>query len=952
VGELEIHKIKAQAVELESTVRRLQATVESMPKSLKAASLYGQLFDDDPEKYWCSPSEGMESSGHPIVAALTGDLEGARDRAATEVAASKRKWAEALGEIDATAESELQELLSRYESLKADWAEIAHCADKLSKDLKLEWRGINLDRVEAERSDLERNLAEWAGESARGSLRNLFGADARCDQGSLLSVPGVRRPDIPFVVPTRSNVVFAGDPDAARSAVGAYLLRVLHCRPPGQIRLTFADPTFMGNSLGPFFSLLRVPQLAGDSPAVSKVQIDQALDLARSRVASVNSQALQGKFANIDDFNASQDRPEHYSMFVCFGLPGAWTPNQVEGLAHLAEMGTPAGVMVVASVDSAQQVETNMRKALDGLTSASNCLTVDSCKLDGFNEVSGEVKGAGKVGFEVWNADADPSVRARLETLASEAETQLAPSVSADDLHVPDDRSTKNGILVPVGIGANKTVFASFEDTPAHGLVIGGTGSGKSTLLNTLIYQAARVYPLTELELWLIDLKQGSEFHQYADGQIPGLPHARVVASAASPAFAVNVLSSLCDELKRRSDLFKSKGVSSLSAYRDVSGQEIPRILCVIDECQKLLDGSLPTKQRVQAASCFRDLTMQGRSYGVHLLLATQSLAGLGIHGGELAASWRQVDLRIALRCAPQDIELLFGDKNKGAIGLAKKGDAVLNSSMGAESANQRFQVAYIPPDKAQQLRRELSERHPREHPQVVFDGTGLAAWSPMVAGPVRRISLGKPLSLEERIAFNAGGPTAAACVGPKQGCLNALVAAALDLRTHDPNAHLTFVNGFTGSGDPEADVVGRLGTDIGATVIDSFDFLDFADSADQIAGHVVAFGLDRMRIRLPDTRSRSEMPPVLKVIERCKDARNVFLGSWSTEKAARLDCGVMSSAPSPFDVLVFAAGSIEGERFHGRVSSDSTVVFSVEHDPGEAIDFLPWALPDWSDPS
>ena len=88
---------------------------------------------------------------------------------------------------------------------------------------------------------------------------------------------------------------------------------------------------------------------------------------------------------------------------------------------------------------------------------------------------------------------------------------------------------SQTGISAPFGRIAGSGVICLPFDSQllSSALLAGRPGSGKSTLLHAVISSLAIVYPPSELELYLLDFKEGVEFMAYA-GET--LPHARVVA--------------------------------------------------------------------------------------------------------------------------------------------------------------------------------------------------------------------------------------------------------------------------------------------------------------------------------------------------------------------------------------------------------------------------------------
>ena len=160
--------------------------------------------------------------------------------------------------------------------------------------------------------------------------------------------------------------------------------------------------------------------------------------------------------------------------------------------------------------------------------------------------------------------------------------------------------------------------------TSQHVLVAGKTGSGKSSLLHTLITNVALNYSPDEVEFFLVDFKKGVEFKAYATN---ALPHARIIGIESDREFGISVLERLDGILRERGELFRRHGVQNIDGFRRLEPSALlPRILLVIDEFQEFFveDDALS-----QSASLLLDrLVRQGRAFGVHVLLGSQTLGG------------------------------------------------------------------------------------------------------------------------------------------------------------------------------------------------------------------------------------------------------------------------------------------------------------------------------------
>jgi S-DNA-T family DNA segregation ATPase FtsK/SpoIIIE len=221
-------------------------------------------------------------------------------------------------------------------------------------------------------------------------------------------------------------------------------------------------------------------------------------------------------------------------------------------------------------------------------------------------------------------------------------------------------------------------------------LVAGKTGSGKSTLFHVIITNLALWCSPEQVEFYLVDFKKGVEFKTYATHK---LPHARVIAIESDREFGLSVLQRVDDELKRRGDLFRKLGAQNVAGYKNAGGTEpMPRVLLLIDEFQELF---VEDDRVSQGAALLLDrIVRQGRAFGIHVLLGSQTLGG----AYSLArATIGQMVVRIALQCNEADAYLIMNEDNPAPRLLSRPGEAIYNDEGGALQGNSPFQVVWLP---------------------------------------------------------------------------------------------------------------------------------------------------------------------------------------------------------------------------------------------------------------
>ena len=556
-----------------------------------------------------------------------------------------------------------------------------------------------------------------------GSLDvNLENIDGGVSQDERLSVARTQF-DVPALLrfPDEMSLVVktdGGGRDEAVALLQNTMLRLLTSLPPGKVRFTIIDPVGLGENFSAFMHLADYDEVLVTSRIwTEEQQINKRLLDLTEHMENVFQTYLRNEFATIQEYNKlAGEVAEPYHFLVIANFPFNFSDEAARRLTSIMSSGPRCGVHTLLSYDVRQQMPRGFEIA---------DLTKDATQLDWVKDQF------------VWQHPVYSQLPLTLDPPPHTTEfSQIVRNVgdeSRDARHVevaferiaptPEllwSQDSRRGIDVPLGrAGATKLQHLRLgRGTSQHVMIAGKTGSGKSTLLHILITNLALYYSADEVEFYLIDFKKGVEFKTYAANR---LPHARVVAIESDREFGLSVLQRLDAILQERGDTFRDLGVQDIGAYRDANPDTVmPRLLLVIDEFQEFFTDDDSIAQ--QSGLLLDRLVRQGRAFGIHVLLGSQTLGG----AYSLARSTMgQIAVRIALQCSEADAHLILSEENSAARLLSRPGDAIYNDSNGTVEGNHPFQIAWLDDDRRERfLRKIIDERHARDiRPMVVFEG-------------------------------------------------------------------------------------------------------------------------------------------------------------------------------------------------------------------------------------
>ncbi|MGW1345325.1 FtsK/SpoIIIE domain-containing protein [Kribbella sp. NPDC002412] len=591
-------------------------------------------------------------------------------------------------------------------------------------------------------------LASIPPNDARWRSRQLVGAGipsyvrvGELDPGTPVAAPLLR---------TNGWRVTADRNESARRLLQSVALRLVAAAEPFRLRIDAFDPRLTG-TMGLLGHLTtKYPQLVPRATHTAEqlhAVLSGLVDVSSLR-ASRQAQLGHKRFEDLIRETGRVTDP--YRLVILFDYPAGIDTLAQRDLLRLAATGGERGICFLIHHDPSMTPENDVdtKQLLDMLTPVT---------------ISGEkVEVAQLPGVPAkLDPQFDASVAAGIcDVVAELADIAVLPTIDFD--RTLPDRSTwwqpvKDELSTVIGYDDRTPALVRLRSgNPAlpHVLVGGAVGQGKSNLLLVMIHGLAARYAPADLEMYLLDFKHGVEFSALgpAAEREHWLPHVRVLGIHSDRAFGLAVLRHLSDELARRSEIFKSHGNVADIAELAAGPDRPPRILVVLDEFQVLLEDD--DELADEAAKLLERLVRLGRAYGVHVVLATQTIEGVKRLSTKRDSIFGQVPYRIALKTTPADAQAILRSGNTAAAELQFRGEAVLNANFGSPDDNQHVLVSFADKPVLDELRRELWTRAGEAaHPPRIFhlaEPARLADTAAAVKPELGRPWTGLPIAVTE----------------------------------------------------------------------------------------------------------------------------------------------------------------------------------------------------------
>ena len=427
----------------------------------------------------------------------------------------------------------------------------------------------------------------------------------------------------------------------------------------------------------------------------------------------ISTKCLGGFYADLKEYNNDADYKEPYHILFISNFPKEFGEDEINFVSEMINEGAKCGIQVIMNLDKDffPEDDNYNRKRFAKLYDISKQMPYLDCTkskatLNNFDNKTIHDFFA-KYDFEFENYP-PKELKTLIDTLNQQSEQQ--DNLSENFLSIPIGRKGRDEICFELGKKAD--VYS--------GLIAGAVGTGKSTLLNNIIVSIADKYSPDEVQLYLLDYKDGVEFNQYKEHpnvELLLLDNSRIDVG-------YEILQQFQSEIEKRNnkfkelqDLLKSKKVADIDTFNKIApDKKIPRLLMIIDEAQRLFTDDYSYNKKVNGL--VSDVARRGRSAGIHLLLSSQTYMNTKFED----EAKNQMRLRISYQLAtPLDCMAILRSDNRLPLSL-KKYQLVYNTNFGSgENEDNKIVDTYdFETEKANEILKRAAEKYPNHKPKII----------------------------------------------------------------------------------------------------------------------------------------------------------------------------------------------------------------------------------------
>ncbi len=151
-----------------------------------------------------------------------------------------------------------------------------------------------------------------------------------------------------------------------------------------------------------------------------------------------------------------------------------------------------------------------------------------------------------------------------------------------------------------------------------HTVIYGAPGTGKTTLLQTLVMSICMTYPPEDVSVYIMD------FGGWSMNIFKDYPHLGGIANDNDSERIEKLARLIAKEIETRKYSFAQEGVGNIKAYREITGEQLPYIVLVLDNFSPVLN-LYPDLENF-----FITMTREGGNYGVYFIVTANNTMSLG----------------------------------------------------------------------------------------------------------------------------------------------------------------------------------------------------------------------------------------------------------------------------------------------------------------------------------
>lgn len=532
-----------------------------------------------------------------------------------------------------------------------------------------------------------------------------------------LSSDNIKSKNIPKLLPFPLEYSLYSYKEESLLHIYQYILRVLQISPLNKLEFLLIDPKTLGKSFNFIRPILDNNFIYNQRILTYADEIEESL----LELADYMENLLQKQLSGVKDWkNYNRKNPSNIlplKILIINGFPEQFSANSLLYISRIVQFGSIAGINCFMIMENIKDENTTLKNFEEKILKYSH-------NIENLEYLNNENYTCIKLENSIEPMPNSENIKSFLKQIndAYKKESIIKGEIDSFwDKNLFIKKTAIDGISIPIGWDNNENEVnfeIGFSYSEHHTLIGGRSGSGKSNLVNVIIQNIAYFYSPDEVELFLLDYKDGVEFNSYTN---PYLKHASLIAINSNVSYGVSFLKYILLEKDRRSDLFKQYGTKDYKEYREKSLKSLSRIIIIIDEFQTLFT----TKEKMLVENMVAELLRKGRSFGIHIILSTQTLSGVDV--GSISQLKSQIGNRIALTMGIEESYTFLSMNNEAASKLNGKPEAIYNNKAGNIDGNKKVFIPYASQRALNKLLNKISSLDYKKK-EKIYDGEKLSS--------------------------------------------------------------------------------------------------------------------------------------------------------------------------------------------------------------------------------